>query len=98
MQLAEAYVDELQSTFQMLVLSIHTKKAALNLITEKKHELDSMLEEGFIDDAQYKVARKDIDNQFIDLQTADFEWGVLTFQEVLLECPMFSDLSKEEQR
>jgi hypothetical protein len=82
----------------MLVLSIHTKKAALNLITEKKHEFGGMLEEGFIDDAQYKIARKEIDDQFIGLQNADFEWNVLTFQEVLLECPMFSDLSQEERR
>jgi len=77
----------------MLVLSIHTKKAALNLITDKKHELDNMLEEGFIDGAQYKTARKEVDNQFVGLQTADFEWNVFTFQEVLLECPIFSELS-----
>jgi hypothetical protein len=78
----------------MLVLSIHTKKAAFNLITEKKSELNLMLEEGFIDDSQFKTARKEIDAQFINLQNADFEWSVFTFQEVLLECPMFSDLTQ----
>lgn len=42
----------------MLILSIHTRKAALNLVTEKKNELNTMLEEGYIDDGQYKTVRK----------------------------------------
>lgn len=83
-KLAESYVDELQNTYQMLVRSIHTKKAALNLITEKKTELNSLFEEGIIDDGQYKIVRKEIDDQFLNLQNADFEWGAMTFQELLL--------------
>jgi hypothetical protein len=42
----------------MLILSIHTKKASLNLLMEKKNQLTNMVNEGFIDDSQYKTIRK----------------------------------------
>ena len=79
----------------MLIVSIHTQKAALNLLTNKKLELQGMLGEGFIDDAQYKEIRKELDRQFIDLQTGDFKWEAITYHEILLECPMFAELSRE---
>jgi hypothetical protein len=55
-----------------------------------------MYSDGFIDTLQYENLRKEIDVDLKNIHLADLRLEELRINEVLLECPLFSTLSKPE--
>lgn len=55
-----------------------------------------MFEEGFIDDIQYQALRKEIDVNLVSVHLAPLRLEELRVNEILIDCPLFSTLSKPE--
>lgn len=53
-----------------------------------------MYEEGFIDDLQYQALRKEIDVNLVSVHLAPLRLEELRVNEILIDCPLFSTLSK----
>ena len=64
---AIAYINELESNFPDVITAVHTRRAATIVLKNKKNSLKKMHEEGFIDDLQYQVLRKEIDNNLVSV-------------------------------
>ena len=58
--------------------------------------LKEMYEEGFVDENDYTILRKEIDQSIVGVQLKDFELSEIKFNEVLTECPLFSALPTQE--
>ena len=96
MEQAIAYVAELENNYPMVIKAVHTTKASTILLKHKKHKLKEMLEEGFVDDGDYADLRLEIDQSLVKIQIKDFELSEVKFNEVLTECPLFSNLPTQE--
>ena len=57
----------------MVIKAVHTAKASTVLLKHKKHRLKDMFEEGFVDDTDYQILRKEIDQSIVQVQTKEFE-------------------------
>lgn len=55
-----------------------------------------MYEEGFVDDLQYQILRKEIDANLIGVHLTSLKLEELKVNEALIDCPLFSVLSKPE--
>ena len=54
-----------------------------------------MYDEGFVDDLQYQALRKEIDTELVNANFVNMRME-LRINEVILDCPLFSTLSKAE--
>lgn len=66
------------------------------MLKNKKNSLKKMHEEGFIDDLQYQALRKEIDINLVSVHLAPLKLEELRVNEILIDCPLFSTLSKPE--
>ena len=55
---AVLYVSELQNNYPTVIKAVHTAKASITLLKHKKHKLQEMYEEGFVDATDYSILRK----------------------------------------
>ena len=62
----------------------------------KKNSLKKMHEGGFIDELQYQALRKEIDVNLVSVHLTPLKLEELRVNEVLIDCPLFSALSKPE--
>lgn len=93
---AISYVADLENNYPTVIKAVHTSKAATVLLKHKKHVLKDLYEEGFVDDTDYNSLRKEIDLSLVNVQIHDFELSEVKFNEVLTECPLFSNLPTSE--
>lgn len=93
---AIAYINELESNFPDVITAVHTRRAATIVLKNKKNSLKKMHEEGFIDDLQYQALRKEIDVNLVSVHLAPLRLEELRVNEILIDCPLFSTLSKPE--
>ena len=96
MDQAIAYIAEVENSYPTVIQAVHTARAATVLLKHKKHELKEMYEEGFVDENDYNILRKEIDEGLVEVQIHDFKLEKVHFNEVLTECPLFSCLSPTE--
>lgn len=93
---AIAYINDLESNFPDVITAVHTRRAATIVLKNKKNSLKKMHEEGFIDDLQYQTLRKEIDVNLVGVHLTPLKLEELRVNEVLIDCPLFSTLSKPE--
>ena len=93
---AISYVAALENNYPTVIKAVHTTKASTVLLKHKKHMLKELHEEGFVDDTDYNTLRKEIDQRLVAVQIHDFELSEVKFNEVLTECPLFSNLPTTE--
>ena len=93
---AVSYVAILENSYPMVIKAVHTVKASTILLKHKKHILKELHEEGFVDTTDYNSLRKEIDESLVAVQLHDFELSEVKFNEVLTECPLFSNLPTSE--
>jgi hypothetical protein len=79
-----------------VITAVHTRRAATIVLKNKKNSLRKMYEEGFIDDLQYQALRKEIDVNLVNIHFAPLKLEELRVNEVLIDCPLFSTLSKPD--
>lgn len=90
---AVSFINDLENTFPEVIQVVHTRRAATILLKNKKNNLKKMYEEGFVDDLQYQALRKEIDTELVNAHQTNMKLE-LRINEVLLDCPLFSTLSK----
>lgn len=93
---AIAYINQLESNFPDVITAVHTRRAATIVLKNKKTSLKKMYEEGFIDDIQYETLRKEIDVNLVNVHLAPLKLEEVRVNDILLECPLFSALSKPD--
>lgn len=55
-----------------MIKAVHTAKASTVLLKHKKHMLKEMFEEGFVDESDYTILRKEIDQSIVGVQLKDY--------------------------
>ena len=58
---AVSYVAALENNYPTVIKAVHTTKASTVLLKHKKHVLKELHDEGFVDDTDYNILRKEID-------------------------------------
>ena len=86
----------MESNFPDVITAVHTRRAATIVLKNKKNSLKKMFEEGFIDDLQYQALRKEIDVNLVSVHLTPLKLEELRVNEILIDCPLFSVLSKPE--
>lgn len=61
-----------------------------NLYLEESHE------NGCVDESEYKKLKFDINDRLVSLENHFFEWSIPSFDQFVMEFPIFSSLSKSE--
>jgi hypothetical protein len=86
----------LESNFPDVISAVHTKRASTILLRNKKNHLKKMFEEGLLDERQYSMLKKEIDESLLKVNHLELNLGHLRVNEVLLSYPLFESLSNPQ--
>ena len=95
---ASNYVISLQDQFSDTIKNIQVRRAAYNVLFFQRQQLDRALKEGQIEDKEYNELRREIDRRIVGLDDslAFTEWAAPTFNDFVMQFPMFSSLRRDE--
>jgi len=99
-QLLEAnnYLVSIQDSFADTIKAIQVRRAAFHIIHYQIHLLDHALEDGQIDKNEYNEIRLQLDKKILKLDKVEAHsvWSVPTFDDFVVQFPVFSMLTKEQ--
>lgn len=95
---ANNYLISIQDSFADTIRAIQVKRAAFNIIHYQIHILDEALEEGQIDKNEYNEIRGELDKKILRLDKVEAHsvWSVPTFDDFVVQFPVFSILTKAQ--
>jgi len=95
---ADNYVLDLQGNFLEIIKAIQIQRAANQILDHQKHFLSEMLRSGQIEEKEYASIRRKIDRKLNSLDNFKIDWHLPTFNEFVVEFPIFSNLSAQDAR
>ena len=95
---AENYLLDLQGNFLEIIKAIQIQRAANQILDHQKHFLEAMLQSGQIEEKEYLLIMRKIDRRLNTLEHFKIDWHLPTFNEFVVEFPIFSNLSPEDAR
>ncbi|CAD8109667.1 unnamed protein product [Paramecium sonneborni] len=90
---AHAYFGTLNGNFPEIVRILQTKKASFSILTHSIEHLQSTQRKGLIDDKEYKILLKDINNKLVKLESHTYEMELPSFHVIAMQFPIFQDIS-----
>jgi len=95
---AENYILDLQDNFLEIIKTIQCQRAANQILYQQRHFLDDMLHSGQIEEKEYSAIRRKLDRKLNNLDNFKIDWHFPTFNEFVVEFPIFSNLSVDDAR
>jgi len=95
---ADNYILDLQGNFLEIIKVIQIQRAANQILDHQKHFLSEMLHSGQIEEKEYAYIRRKIDRRLNSLDNFKIDWHLPTFNEFVVEFPIFSNLSAQDAR
>ena len=95
---ADNYILDLQGNFLEIIQAIQIQRAANQILDYQKHFLSEMLHSGQIEEKEYAAIRRKIDRRINSLDNIKIDWRLPTFNEFVVEFPIFSNLSAQDAR
>jgi len=95
---ADNYILDLQGNFLEIIKTIQIQRATNQILDHQKHFLAEMLHSGQIEEKEYANIRRKIDRKINSLDSFKIDWHFPTFNEFIVEFPIFSHLSAEDAR
>jgi len=95
---AENYILDLQGNFLEIIKAIQIQRAANQILDHQKHFLSEMLHSGQIEEKEYAAIRRKIDRKLNSLDNFKIDWHLPTFNEFVVEFPIFSNFSAQDAR
>src|SRR5688500_14178769 len=95
---AENSMLDLQSNRLEVMKAIQIRRAAYQILDEQKHFLEDMLHTGQSEEKEYGEIRRKIDRKLTALDNFKVDWHLPTFNEFIMEFPIFSNLTPEDAR
>lgn len=79
-----------------IMAAIQTKRASSLLLHHLKQHAIEKKEHGILDDKDYLRVRKMIDRKIVALEQKNIPWSVEHFDKIMIKCPLFTNLNKED--
>lgn len=95
---ANNYLITIQDSFADTIRAIQVRRAAFNIIHYQIHILDEALDEGQIEKNEYNEIRNELDKKILKLDKVEAHsvWSVPTFDDFVVQFPVFSILTKTQ--
>lgn len=93
---AITYITELETNYPQIIQAVHTTRASTILLNHKKKKLEELYQEGFVDKTEFEDLRKEIDRGIVNVHFNEFKTEEIRFNDVLTDCPLFSNLTGDE--
>ena len=95
---ASNYVISVQDQFSDTIKNIQVRRAAYSVLFYQRQQLDQALKEGQIENNEYNDIRRDIDRRIVGLDSvlSFAEWTAPTFNDFVMQFPIFSSLRRDE--
>ncbi|CAK93443.1 unnamed protein product (macronuclear) [Paramecium tetraurelia] len=90
---AQTYFGTLNGSFPEIVRVLQTKKASFSILTHSIEHLQSTQRRGLIDDKEYKILLKDINNKLVKLESHSYDMSLPSFHVVAMQFPIFQEIS-----
>ncbi|CAD8193501.1 unnamed protein product [Paramecium pentaurelia] len=90
---AQNYFGTLNGSFPEIVRVLQTKKASFSILTHSIEHLQSTQRRGLIDDKEYKILLKDINNKLVKLESHSYDMSLPSFHVIAMQFPIFQEIS-----